>query len=159
MSRHRGRGARRSDVPEPARQNRIPAATSASHSRTPKDQRWMVPIRARVAVTSRGRLSDRRLQTKDNRFGRRVRRVGQKSLIACMIRSPNRSHFGGSCAATADLTKFSALGPAMSDFVLSRRRPRRWPLFIMPVVVLLAAAAWSAFWFYAASQVDRNVDV
>jgi hypothetical protein len=46
----------------------------------------------------------------------------------------------------------------MSDFVLSRRRRRLWPVFIMPVMVLAAAAAWSAFWFYAASQVDQNVD-
>jgi hypothetical protein len=48
----------------------------------------------------------------------------------------------------------------MSDFALSRRRRRRrlWPVFIMPVLVLVAAAAWSAFWFYAASQVDQNVD-
>jgi hypothetical protein len=46
----------------------------------------------------------------------------------------------------------------MSDFVRSRRRRRLWPVFIMPVVVLVAAAAWSAFWFYAASQVDQNVD-
>jgi hypothetical protein len=46
----------------------------------------------------------------------------------------------------------------MSDYVLSRRRRRLWPVFIMPVLVLVAAAAWSAFWFYAASQVDQNVD-
>jgi hypothetical protein len=46
----------------------------------------------------------------------------------------------------------------MSDFALSRRRRRLWPVFIMPVLVLFAAAAWSAFWFYAASQVDQNVD-
>jgi hypothetical protein len=46
----------------------------------------------------------------------------------------------------------------MSDFVLSTQRRRLWPVFIMPVLVLLAAAAWSAFWFYAASQVDQNVD-
>jgi hypothetical protein len=46
----------------------------------------------------------------------------------------------------------------MSDFVLSTRRRRLWPVFIMPVLVLIAAAAWSAFWFYAASQVDQNVD-
>ncbi|MEH6951486.1 DUF2125 domain-containing protein [Nitrobacter sp. NHB1] len=36
---------------------------------------------------------------------------------------------------------------------------RRWPIFVMPVLVVIAAAAWSAFWFYAASQVDRTVDV
>jgi hypothetical protein len=46
----------------------------------------------------------------------------------------------------------------MSDFVLSTRRRRLWPVFIMPVLVLVAAAAWSAFWFYAASQVDQSVD-
>jgi hypothetical protein len=46
----------------------------------------------------------------------------------------------------------------MSDFVLTTRRRRLWPVFIMPVLVLVAAAAWSGFWFYAASQVDRNVD-
>jgi hypothetical protein len=28
----------------------------------------------------------------------------------------------------------------------------------MPVLVVIAAAAWSAFWFYAASQVDQTVD-
>ena len=28
----------------------------------------------------------------------------------------------------------------------------------MPVLVLIAAVAWSAFWFYAASQVDKSVD-
>jgi hypothetical protein len=28
----------------------------------------------------------------------------------------------------------------------------------MPVLVVMAAAAWSAFWFYAASQVDQTVD-
>jgi hypothetical protein len=35
---------------------------------------------------------------------------------------------------------------------------RRWPIFVMPVLVVIAAVAWSAFWFYAASQVDRTVD-
>src|SRR5260370_3304565 len=38
-----------------------------------------------------------------------------------------------------------------------RRRPL-WRLFIMPVLLLLAAAAWSAFWFFAASQVDVRAD-
>ena len=35
---------------------------------------------------------------------------------------------------------------------------RLWPIFVMPVLVVIAAAAWSAFWFYAASQVDQTVD-
>jgi hypothetical protein len=47
----------------------------------------------------------------------------------------------------------------MSDSIdLSRRRPL-WPVFVAPALVVLAAIAWSAFWFYAASQVDQTVDV
>ena len=46
----------------------------------------------------------------------------------------------------------------MSDFALPRRRRPLWPLFIMPVLVVVAAVAWSAFWFYAASRVDKSVD-
>ncbi|UZE50216.1 DUF2125 domain-containing protein [Rhodopseudomonas sp. P2A-2r] len=46
----------------------------------------------------------------------------------------------------------------MSDFVLPTRRRRLWPVFIMPILVVVLAAAWSAFWFYAASKVDENVD-
>ena len=38
-----------------------------------------------------------------------------------------------------------------------RRRPL-WRLFFMPVLVLVAAVAWSAFWFYAASEVGVRVD-
>jgi hypothetical protein len=37
------------------------------------------------------------------------------------------------------------------------RKHRLWPVFVMPVLVVIAAAAWSAFWFYAASQVDQTV--
>lgn len=47
----------------------------------------------------------------------------------------------------------------MSDMTLAPRRRPLWRLFIMPVLVLIAAAAWSAFWFYAASQVDALADV
>ena len=38
-----------------------------------------------------------------------------------------------------------------------RRRPL-WRLFIAPALLLVAAAAWSAFWFYAASEVDVRAD-
>ncbi len=37
-------------------------------------------------------------------------------------------------------------------------RRRLWPVFVMPVLVLVAAAAWSGFWFYAASHVDEKFD-
>ncbi len=46
----------------------------------------------------------------------------------------------------------------MSDMTLAPRRRPLWRLFIMPVLLVIAAAAWSAFWFYAASQVDASAD-
>jgi hypothetical protein len=46
----------------------------------------------------------------------------------------------------------------MTDFTLSPRRRPLWRLFIAPVLVLIAAIAWSVFWFYAASQVDVQAD-
>src|SRR6201988_5420052 len=46
----------------------------------------------------------------------------------------------------------------MSDMTLTLRRRPLWRLFLLPVLLLIAAAAWSAFWFYAASQVDVSVD-
>jgi hypothetical protein len=46
----------------------------------------------------------------------------------------------------------------MSEITLAPRRRPLWRLFIMPVLLLIAAAAWSAFWFYAASEVDVRAD-
>src|SRR6202165_4140025 len=46
----------------------------------------------------------------------------------------------------------------MSDMTLAPRRRPLWRLFIMPVLLLIGAAAWSAFCFYAASQVDVKAD-
>src|SRR3979490_2547758 len=46
----------------------------------------------------------------------------------------------------------------MSDMTLALRRRPLWRLFIAPVLLLIAAAAWSAFWCYAASQVDVAAD-
>jgi hypothetical protein len=46
----------------------------------------------------------------------------------------------------------------MSDMTLAPRRRPLWRLFIMPVLVLIAAVAWSGFWFYAASEVDVKAD-
>jgi hypothetical protein len=46
----------------------------------------------------------------------------------------------------------------MSDMTLAPRRRPLWRLFIMPVLLVIAAAAWSGFWFYAASQVDEKAD-
>ena len=45
----------------------------------------------------------------------------------------------------------------MTDTTIAQKY-RRWPVFVMPVLVAIAAVAWSAFWFYAASQVDQTVD-
>src|SRR5882724_8063622 len=46
----------------------------------------------------------------------------------------------------------------MSNFSIAPRRRPLWRLFIAPVLVLIAAIAWSAFWFFAASQVDVSAD-
>jgi hypothetical protein len=41
---------------------------------------------------------------------------------------------------------------------LAPRKQKLWRLFFMPILVLVAAIAWSAFWFYAASKVDAAAD-
>jgi hypothetical protein len=46
----------------------------------------------------------------------------------------------------------------MSDITLAPRRRPLWRLFFMPILLLIAAAAWSAFWFFAASEVDVKAD-
>jgi hypothetical protein len=56
------------------------------------------------------------------------------------------------------MTKSLVKGRPMSDTSLAPRRRPLWRLFFMPVLLLIAAAAWSAFWFYSASQVDITAD-
>src|ERR1700690_1648621 len=46
----------------------------------------------------------------------------------------------------------------MSELTLAPRRRPLWRLFIVPVLLVIAALAWSAFWFYAASEVDAKAD-
>jgi len=46
----------------------------------------------------------------------------------------------------------------MSNISFAPRRRPLWRLFIAPVLLLIAAIAWSAFWFFAASQVDVSAD-
>ena len=46
----------------------------------------------------------------------------------------------------------------MSEITLAPRRRPLWRLFIMPALLVVAAAAWSAFWFYAASEVGVRAD-
>jgi hypothetical protein len=41
---------------------------------------------------------------------------------------------------------------------MAPRRRRRWPVFVAPGLLLIAAVAWSGFWFYAASQVGTVAD-
>jgi hypothetical protein len=47
----------------------------------------------------------------------------------------------------------------MPDSIKPPRQRPLWPVFVMPALVVIAAIGWSAFWFYAASQVDHEVDV
>lgn len=46
----------------------------------------------------------------------------------------------------------------MQDTSTAPRRRPLWRLFIAPVLLLIAAAAWSGFWFFAASQVGVRAD-
>ena len=46
----------------------------------------------------------------------------------------------------------------MSDMTLAPRRRSLWRLFILPIILVIAAAGWSAFWLFAASQVDAKAD-
>src|SRR5215470_16563738 len=46
----------------------------------------------------------------------------------------------------------------MTDIAVAPRRHSRWRIFIAPALLLIAALAWSGFWFYAASQVDVQAD-
>ena len=46
----------------------------------------------------------------------------------------------------------------MSELTLAPRRRPLWRLFIMPVLLAIAALGWTAFWFYAASEVDVKAD-
>ena len=46
----------------------------------------------------------------------------------------------------------------MPDMTPAPRRRPLWRLFIMPALLVVAAAAWSAFWLYAASEVGVRAD-
>ncbi|HWZ37153.1 MAG TPA: DUF2125 domain-containing protein [Bradyrhizobium sp.] len=46
----------------------------------------------------------------------------------------------------------------MTEIAVAPRRHSRWRIFIAPLLLLIAAVGWSAFWFYAASQVDVQAD-
>src|SRR5262245_56143523 len=46
----------------------------------------------------------------------------------------------------------------MPATVPAPRRSARWRIFVAPVMLLVVATAWSAFWFYAASRVDVAAD-
>jgi hypothetical protein len=46
----------------------------------------------------------------------------------------------------------------MTDMSSATHKRRHWRLFMMPILLLLAAAAWSGFWFYAASQAEVKAD-
>ena len=46
----------------------------------------------------------------------------------------------------------------MPDTTPAPRRRPLWRLFVLPVLLVVAAAAWSAFWLYAASEVGVRAD-
>src|ERR1700754_1078425 len=59
---------------------------------------------------------------------------------------------------TALLPKLVIKGAGMTMAVTTPRKRSRWGLYIAPVLLLIAAIAWSGFWFFAASQVDVQAD-
>jgi len=59
---------------------------------------------------------------------------------------------------TALLPKLVIKGAGMTMATIAPVRRSRWGLFIAPVLLLIAVVAWSAFWFFAASQVDVQAD-
>src|SRR6201995_5124600 len=46
----------------------------------------------------------------------------------------------------------------MTMAIVAPKRRSRWGLYIAPVLLLIAAVAWTAFWFFAASQVGVQAD-
>jgi hypothetical protein len=46
----------------------------------------------------------------------------------------------------------------MADMTVASHRRPLWQLFLMPFLLLVAAAAWSVFWFYSASQAEVKAD-
>src|SRR6202030_3769924 len=133
-NRRRARGARRPPARGLARGTRSPPATSASHSRTPRGRLWTIPLRTGFSLASRARLAEPRSEAKQN--------------SAPFAARAGRLH----------LTKSSAKGRRMSGITLAPRRRPLWRPFIMPVLLVIAALGWSAFWFYSASQVDSASD-
>jgi hypothetical protein len=59
---------------------------------------------------------------------------------------------------TALLPELAIKGAGMTYTTVAPRRRSRWGLFAAPVLLLIAAIAWSGFWFFAASQVDVQAD-
>lgn len=41
---------------------------------------------------------------------------------------------------------------------LEDRGRRRWPLFVMPALVVLLAAGWTIFWYVASARIEREIE-
>jgi hypothetical protein len=59
---------------------------------------------------------------------------------------------------TALLPELVIKGAGMTMASVAPVRRSRWGLYIAPVLLLIAAIAWSAFWLFAASQVDVQAE-
>jgi len=59
---------------------------------------------------------------------------------------------------TALLPELIIKGAGMTMAMTTPKRRSRWGLYIAPVLLLIAAIGWTAFWFFAASQVDVQAD-
>src|ERR1700754_3937444 len=59
---------------------------------------------------------------------------------------------------TALLPELFIKGAGMTNVMIAPKRRSRWGLYIAPLLLLIAAIAWSGFWFFAASQVGVQAD-
>ena len=59
---------------------------------------------------------------------------------------------------TALLPELVIKGAGMTNIAIKPKRRSRWGLFAAPVLLLIAAIAWSGFWLFAASQVGVQAD-
>src|SRR6185436_2728825 len=64
-------------------------------------------------------------------------------------------NFGKHCGNNAPAKK---TGNLMTDVSNPPRVRSRWPLFVMPGLLVILAIGWTAFWFYASSQVGAQFD-
>src|SRR5262249_56974449 len=129
-----------------ARQTKSPAATSASHRRTPRGLRSRARDSGPWGVISKNAAS---------RASRRPGRCGGSGGIDFEAPQSPRPRERAREGATRLGRHRSAM---MSPSAVSAAAPRRrWPLFLPFALMVLLAAAWTGLWFYAAARAEAEI--